>query len=414
MVQYIKKGHAFVVPSSPSRPHEIVVPRSQTAWLLEQPDRILSAQQAQKDALYSDYQFVGEDDHFSVQTIHRNLARHLPGLIPGVQEEIQDAIDKIFGKDTENWKSINLFEAWLGIIPQTTNRVIVSRPLCRDKEFLDSQVAFADAVVRNSIIFNMFPRVLLPLVAPFFVLSNWWHWRRSYLRSKDVIEERLRAMERKISGVDPSYEPPEDMVTWLIRQAYADNLKSELDPVKISKRLLPIEFAAIHTTVMAGHNLLLDLFSSDPKLGYLDAIREETARVLAESGSTFWTKQSLSRLYRTDSAIKESLRLSHMARALTHRKVAAPEGITNAAEGWHAPHGAYLMLDLAGTHRDPDLYPDPDRYNAFRFSRVREEWEASRKEGAAADSDEELRIMRLGMVTTSPEYLPFSHGRHAW
>ncbi|KAL2020412.1 hypothetical protein VTK56DRAFT_8455 [Thermocarpiscus australiensis] len=430
--KYSKHGRAFVVPSAPSRPHEIVVPRSQTAWMLEQPDRVLSAKEAHREQLYNDYQFLGVDDDFPIQTIHKHLARHLVGLIPGVQEEAHGAIDATFGKDTENWRSLNLFEAWLGIVPRVTSRIIVGAPLCRNKPFLDNQVAFANDVVRNSFIFNMFPRILLPLVAPLFVLPNWWHWRKSYLIARPNLEQRLHDMARKAPDADPAcgddWQPPEDLITWLIRQAKAEGLTRELDAAMLSKRILPIEFAAIHTTVMTGHNLLLDLLSSDPSLNYLDTIREETARVLRQEGGSggdsggsggTWTKAGLARLHRTDSAIKESMRRSHFATALTHRKVVAPGGLTNPAEGWHAPRGAYLMLDLAETHHDPELYENPGAYDAWRFSRVREAYGERHGKGATAaadpdpDPDEALRIKRLGMVTTSPEYLPFSHGRHA-
>ncbi len=389
------------------------MPRSQTAWMLEQPDRVLSTKEAHRDALYNDYQFFGVDDQFPIHTIHKHLARNIVGLIPSVQEEVHGAIDATFGKDTENWKTLKLWDAWLGIVPRVTNRVIVGAPLCRNQEFLDSQVGFADDVVRNSFILDMFPRIFQPIVAPFFVLPNWWHWRTSYRNVKPVIEKRLFDMAQKASGADPAYEdwqPPEDMITWLIRQAKAEGLDSELTPERLSKRILPVEFAAIHTTVMTGFNLLLDLLSSDPF--HIKTIREETSRVFAEEGGA-WTKQGLARLHRTDSAIKESMRLSQFTRALTHRKVVAPEGVTNTVEGWHAPYGAFLMLDLAGTHRDPELYADPDSYDPWRFSRDREEHEA-RPEGEAVVAEEAMRIKRLGMVTTSAEYLPFSHGRHAW
>ncbi len=380
--------------------------------MLELPDRVLSTQEAHEDTMYTDYQFFGIDDQLPIQTIHRNLARNIVGLIPGVQQEVHGAIDATFGKDTENWKSLTLWDAWLGIVPRVTNRIVVGAPLCRNQEFLDSQVAFADDVVRNSFLLAMFPRIFQPLVAPFLVLANWWHWRKSHRQAKPVIDQRLHDMARKAAG-DPAYEnwqAPEDMLTWLIRHATAEGLGPKLNAETISKGILPVEFAAIHTTVMTGFNLLLDLLSSDP--AHLDTIREETARVFAEESSA-WTKQGLARLHRTDSAIKESMRLSLMARALTHRKVVAREGVTNAAEGWHAPYGASLMLDLAGTHRDPDLYADPEKYDPWRFSRQREEYEA-RPAGEKTDPDEAVRMKWLGMVTTSAEYLPFSHGRHAW
>ncbi|KAK4166398.1 Ent-kaurene oxidase [Cladorrhinum sp. PSN259] len=404
--KYGKQGRAFVVPAAPARPDEIVVPRSQTAWFLEQPDRVLSAKESHRDVLYNDYQFLGEDDQFPIHTIHRHLARNIIGLLPSLQEEIHGAIDATLAKVTEeDWTSVNLWDAFLGIMPRVTNSIIVSAPLCRNQDFLKNQVAFVDDVVRNSFILMMVPSIFHPIVGPLVSLSNRLHWRRSYAVAQATIEKRLHDM----MSLD-DYEPPEDMLTWLIRQAKVDNLTHELEPVKLSKRLLPVQFAAIHTTVITAHNLILDLLSSDPSQQYLDAIREETSRVFREANGN-WTKTSLTSLHRTDSAIKESMRLSHFATSLTHRKVIAPEGVTNNIEGWHAPYGASLMLDLANTHHDEELYPNPDTYDAFRFSRIREEYEA--REGKWQGSDEAMRIMRLGMATTSDSYLPFSHGRHA-
>lgn len=390
--------------------------------MLELPDHVLSAKEAHQDVLRNDYQFLGVDDHFPIQTIHKHLARNIAGLIPSIQEEVHSALDAVLGKDTENWKSLNLWEAWLGIVPRVTNRVIVGAPLCRNQDFLSAQVAFADDVVRNSFLLDMFPRVLQPLVGPLLVLSNRWHWRKTHSLAEPLITQRIHDMARKgAAGSDPAHKgwrPPEDMITWLIRQAQTNGFANRLTADLLSKSILSVEFAAIHTTVLTGFNLFLDLLSSDPSLNYLDTIREETTRVFTEENNT-WTKQSLARLPRTDSAIKESMRISHIARSLTHRKVVAPEGVTNPAEGWHAPYGASLMLDLGGTHTDPALYEDPDRYDAWRFSREKELYEArssaaTAADGKGADTEEGLRIKRLSMVTTSPEYLPFSHGRHAW
>ena len=405
--QYGKHGRAFVVPAAPARPDEIVVPRSQTAWFLEQPDRVLSTKESHRDSLFNDYQFFGLDDQFPIQTIHKHLARNIISLLPTIQEEIHSAIEATLANVTEEeWTSINLWEFFLGIIPRITNAVLVGVPLCRDGEFLKNQVAFADDVVRNSFILMMVPSIFHPIVGPLVCLSNRLHWRKSYAVAKPFIKKRLDDMMKPENS---DYKPPEDMLTWLIRQAKSDGLVAELNPVMLSKRLLPVEFAAIHTTVITAHSLLLDLLSSDPSQNCLAIIREETSRVFREENGN-WTKRGLTSLHRTDSAIKESMRLSNFATALTHRKVIAPDGITNTVEGWHAPYGASLMLDLGNTHHDENLYPDPDKYDAFRFSRVREDYQAS---GGNRDPEEAIRIMRLGMVTTSDSFLPFSHGRHA-
>jgi cytochrome P450 len=347
------------------------------------------------------------------RVIHKSLARHLNALIPGVQDEVYASMDAIFGTDTENWKTLNLWDAWLGIVPKVTNRMLVGSPTCRNEEFLKCMVSFTDDVVRNSFLLNVWPKITHPVIAPLAVIPNWWHWRKSTKHVVPVIKQRLHDMARKEAG-DPEYVDwvePEDFITWDIRLAKAEGNFFELDPYVISKRLLPIEFAAIHTTVITGHNVILDLMSSDPERGYIPAIREEASRVLAEESGA-WSKASLSRLYKVDSAIRESMRLSNFATTLVERKVITKEGITNTKEGWHAPYGGFITLNLQGIHHDQDHYPEPHTYDAFRHSRDREAF-VKTGEGER-DAEEGLRLKKLGMVTTSDMHLAFGHGRHAW
>ncbi|KAK5653359.1 hypothetical protein OQA88_9051 [Cercophora sp. LCS_1] len=411
--KYTKHDRAYVIPSAPSRPQEIVIPQSQAAWLLEFPDRLVSAKAAHADVLYNDYQLLGIDDHLSITSVHRHLPRNLVGLLPGIQDEVHESIDAALGLDTENWKTVNIWEAWLAIVPRVTNRMVVGEEYCKNKAFLDLQVKFADTLVTNSFILNMFPKVVLRLVAPLVVISNWRIWRKSFGIIGPLIEQRLRDMERKAAGDEEyeAWEPEECLLTWMIRQAQADGCADKVDASLLSKSILPVEFAAIHTTVITGHNLLLDLLAADPELGCLNVIRSEADRVFAEQPAGYWTKDGLSRLHRTDSCIRESMRVSHFAKALTHRKVVAKEGITNTKEGWHIPYGSFLMLDLAGTHHDADIYPEPNKYDPWRFSRVKEEFDARPEEEKSIE--EALKIKRLGMSTTSDTFLPFSHGRHA-
>jgi cytochrome P450 len=405
-----------VVPSAMSRPNEIVVPPSQTAWMLDMPDKVLSTHHAHNDVLYSEYNFLGKafsDDVFHIRVVHRNLARHLPQLIPDIEEEVNASVEAVFGTDTENWKTFNLWQAWLGIVPRVTNRVLVGKPTCRNETFLKSMEHFADVVVTNSFILNMFPKILHPIVGRLVQIPNSRHWNRAHKVILPVITKRLEDMAKKDAG-DPTYDdwaPPEDFITWAIRMAKAEGNGFELSPISLSKRLLPVEFAAIHTTVLTGHFIMMDLLSSDPSKGYLATIQEETSRVLREDGG-HWTKAGLARLLRTDSAIRESMRLSNFATSLVKRKVIAKEGITNTTEGWKVPYGGFLMLNLAGVHHDPDLYANPNEYDPWRYSRVRERYEGLPQD--EKDFEQANKVNKLGMVTTSDSHLAFGHGRHAW
>ncbi|KAK1633273.1 cytochrome P450 [Colletotrichum phormii] len=413
--KYNKQNRAFVVPAAASRAPDIILPQSLTKWLLEYPDSVVSAHEAHNDVLYSDYNFLGKvyaDDVWHTLVIHKSLARHLSTLIPAIAEEVSVAMDEAFGTDTQDWKTLNLWDAWLTIVPPVTNRMLVGEGVCRTKEFCKAMVSFVDQVILNCFALHMVPQTILPILGPLIALPNWWLWRKASKHSLPVIRKRLDDMAKKEAG-DPAYESwvaPEDFITWDIRMAKSERKFFELDPYVISKRLLPIQFAAIHTTVITGHSIVLDLLSSDPAKGYIEGIREEAERVLREEGGR-WTKNGLSRLYRLDSAIRESQRLSNFSCTLMERKVIAKEGITNEQEGWHLPRGTFLTVNLEGLHHDDELNANASEYDAFRTSRKREEYEA--KPQSERNLDEGLRLKNLGMVTTSDAHLPFGHGRHA-
>lgn len=411
--EFHRKDRAFVAPSSASRPQEVIVPRSQAAWMLDLPDSVLSADDAHKDLMYTQYQWLGGSESRMIEVIKKNLARHIVGLIPEYEEEIRVTVEDVFGTDTENWTELKLWDSWMGIIPSITNRILVGQPVCRNLQFLKAMCSFADTVVMNSFILDIFPKIFHPILGRLVCITNWRLWRRAHEVLRPVIEERLRAMyaDPKAAANPQTWQGAEDYITWDIRQSMKEGRSDALTPEDISKRLLPIEFAAIHTTVITGHFLMIDLLSSDPTQGYIDAIREETSNALSEAGGR-WTKEALQKLLRTDSAIKESMRVSTFASSLTKRKVIAPGGVTNPAEGWHVPCGALLTLPITGTHHDEKLHGDrAGQYDPFRFSRIREEYEARSAEKKTAE--ESTKVKMLGMVTTSDIYMAFGHGRHA-
>jgi cytochrome P450 len=55
-------------------------------------------------------------------------------------------------------------------------------------------------------------------------------------------------------------------------------------------------------------------------------------------------------------------------------------------------------------HLDADLYPSPDLFDGFRFSKLHEQHHGS-EPGSGG--------MRYQLVTTSPDFLAWGYGRHA-
>ena len=66
------------------------------------------------------------------------------------------------------------------------------------------------------------------------------------------------------------------------------------------------------STSFTVQNVILDLVSAQPSLGFIEALREECATGLKETGGG-WTYESVRKLKLVDSAIRESMRLSPFA-----------------------------------------------------------------------------------------------------
>lgn len=416
--EYSKKGKMYIVPGLLGTNPEVVIPRSQMRWMLDQPDNVASTAAAHYDSLNGEYSFVDKvilRDPYHEHVIHRTLARHLTSLVSAIDEEVQRSVDNIYGDASETeWKTVNIWDSLMEFVPPVTNRILVGRPLCDNKEYIDGMVGFSLSVTRDIVLHPMVPFVIKPIVCRILGLSSKYNFWKTAKHSIPVIKQRLEDIAALERG-DPEkkgWQPPDDYITWQITLAKAEGRTDEVNPHRIAQRLMPINFGSIHTTVLTGLGVFLDMLAHDTEQNILDSIREEIVQVKKEEPEGFWTKGGLAKLHRLDSAIRESMRISGFSQTLVARKVVAPEGLTDPVSGQHFTYGTMLSCPVWGTHHDAELYGDTaESYDAFRYSREREQF-ASRTD-AAKVAEEGLKVAQMGMVTTSVEHFPFGHGRHA-
>lgn len=403
------------MPDFGGRP-EVIVPREQLPWLLDIPDDVLSTSAYHYNVLQGDYAFTSPKmlkDPYHEHVIHKCLPRNLSKIVPGIQEEVEYAMDLSWGMDTKSWKQLTVWDNMMFIMSHVTNRMFVGLPLCRNKHYLDNMSSFAMDVIATMMALGSVPAWLKPIAGPLVTMPNRRHWAATTKYTFPLIEERKAMMQKKEEDPSLKWEAPNDYLTWHITLATAEGRDDELATDVISRRLMPINFAAIHTTNLTATNVLFDLISSDPSKGFLEGIREEVTRVFKEEDG-HWTKAGLQKLHRTDSAIRESMRLSNFMSRGVSRIVLANEGVTNKAEGWHAPKGTYIGTDVHNPMHDPELHPDPESYNAFRFSAPKEQdHAASGQITGGTGKTESLQLKNVDLINTSDTFLPFSHGRHA-
>lgn len=69
------------------------------------------------------------------------------------------------------------------------------------------------------------------------------------------------------------------------------------------------------------------------------------------------------------------------------------------SDGTVIPAGGFVSAASMTIHHDNEYYSDPEVFDPWRFADLREE------EGEG---------LKHQMVSTSLEYIPFGHGKHAW
>ncbi|GKT49662.1 cytochrome P450 monooxygenase gloP [Colletotrichum spaethianum] len=401
--KYSRHGKSFIVPHPLGEKH-ITLPPEKLSWLLEQPDHVVSAADFHYEILAGRYAWTDGSINqilFHEHVIHKYIVRRDSRLLAGMWDEIGTAVDELWGT-SPGWHDIRVLDTSSEMILRVVNRALVGLPLCRNRDYLSHTNSFTTNVLLCTFATQLVPRFLRDIVGYAVGAPNHWHYRRCALWTLPVIRERLGMFAQIDNGSLTADGLPEDYITWHIELARAEGWTRELAPEFIARSLMALEFAATKTPAATLARVLLDVCGSGGQSGYIDRLRDEAEQVFTTHNQT-WSKQTLRHMAFTDSAIRESMRLTSLLFALG-RKVVPAAGVPGPDKAWVAPQGSYLTINAADRHLDPALYPDPTRYDAFRFARVHEGQETT---------EDGLQARKMGMTSTSKDFLAFGHGRHA-
>lgn len=199
--------------------------------------------------------------------------------------------------------------------------------------------------------------------------------------------------------------PQNDYIEWALKYADDERDPEERGSNMITKRLAAITFAAIQSSVITSCNLLLDVAASDTQAPLFELIRRDvTDELKAEHGIV--TKAALDRMTILDSALRESMRMNGFVSRGVVKTVVAKEGVKLPGfPSVHLPRGSKVGIQAYPVHYDGDVYPEPRKFNPFR----------TYKTSAIDLATEKVSESKSpALVTTSPTFMAFSHGRHAW
>ncbi|GAB1314337.1 hypothetical protein MFIFM68171_04547 [Madurella fahalii] len=405
--KYCKQGRPFALPTIWTGKAIVVVPQS-TLHLTNRPDSELIAfwalvENIQLPYFIPDREVIEKVIHFEVSRkdlTQRNVNRQLAPTA----EELEVCFRTLWG-DSKEWKTVNGWDMSGQIIARVALRTLLGYPACRNEEILKATQQFANALFAAAAIINCMPPRLRPILGPILAMPT-KRYRARYQRAVEpLIRERILLWEQHEKTGEG--ELPSDFIQWIIPRA-AQHGPQHLDPSKICYRLLALNTMFIFAMSYVFSHCVIDICASPERKRFMDGMAAECKAVTAKYEGGLASKEAVEKLYRVDSAIRESMRLSDVGAVSLPRDVVGNTPL-DLGNGIICPPGTRLMYPTQPIHVDPDLWQDPLRFDAFRFSDPFEEDAGSpqlTKEGGTKKERENL-------VDLTTNFLAWGYGKKA-
>ncbi|GHO70596.1 putative cytochrome P450 [Ktedonobacter sp. SOSP1-52] len=178
------------------------------------------------------------------------------------------------------------------------------------------------------------------------------------------LQAQLR--ELLLPRIEERRKQPTDDVFGLLVRAHDEHGQSLSDEQLISH--INILLVAGHETSTSLSAWLLYLLSQHPD--YTQRILQEQTQLLAPGSEP--TLEEVKKMKVLDNALSEAERL--------YPPVAnGPRGVAEDFEfhGYHVPAGTFVFYSIAGAHRLPSIFKDPENFDPDRFAPPREEQKKS-------------------------------------
>ncbi|TGO19308.1 hypothetical protein BTUL_0005g01580 [Botrytis tulipae] len=394
---------AYVLPSNPPT---VVLPLNMHDEFRNLPENKASFQKEIDRSFIGEHTGIGKDSSPLIKAVKIDLNRHLASTLEPLQDETRYALDKELGT-CENWTQFTVNRTFVRVVALLSGRVFVGIPLSRTEEWITISTQFTEYAARARERVAKYPTWLRPFATPFLpeIRKIEQHKAVGAKLLRPIIQERIQIF-RDGEGVDKDDESEDNQgtaVSWLMR--WSTEKKKE-DPLALAQHQLSLSFAAIHTTGTALTHVLFDL-AAHPQ--FIAPLREEIDQVLAEdgwevgsSGNKYLKNQSLPKLKKMDSLLKESSRLSPVELGEFFTNVRATTSPIRLSTGETIPTGTRVSFDsytinMNGPNVSSAIDP-PEKFSPFRWSTLRE-----------APGNES----KYQLVTTNKESMNFGHGNHA-
>lgn len=296
----------------PTNPPFVVLPISVIDEIRNLPENKVSFLQDVRRMFVSNHTGVGTGGPEVVQAVKNDLTRHIASTLDGLQDEIRYGFDKELGPCNE-WKPIQVYPKMARIVALLSGRVFVGRPLSRDEEWIEATIMYTFLCVEAARKVKSYPGYLQSIVAPFLTdVKRVKEFKdRGGELLQPMINDQISSDRNEKLGGGKNEDEQGTMISWIMRLTKEGERH---DPRALANHQMGLSMAAIHTTTMAVTSALYD-FAAHPE--FIQPLRDEIQQVIDEDGYDVdgdglkkLKKSSMPKLWKLDSFLKESQRLS--------------------------------------------------------------------------------------------------------
>ncbi|CAH0051924.1 unnamed protein product [Clonostachys solani] len=365
--EYLFRGQK-IIQHKYDRPFEIHAPDNRYVFVsspehikeLDQaPDTVLSLQAASKQMLQPMYTMQkfnwfdrrGTEGVGFIRALRTLLTNNLPQILPDLSAIIRSRLEEI----GDSYPTVNGTKQY-PVYPAVVKLVVLSnavsffgKDLAKNDGFMVSALEYIEETLICAEIVRVLPTFIRPVIGS--ILG-----RR--LTAQDVIYNTLlpiaeqRVEERDLKAMGQMVPEHADCIQWIMDTSPRQKPWSAK---RVVHELMAIWFGSVHavstTVTFAIHDLCLY-----PE--YVEPLRAELQAGYAEFEKT---GKGLPLL---DSFIKESARLTPVEAQSTRRSALQPFMLSN---GLKLEVGDWACTPVRAIMQDPEYFPNPLRFNGFRF-----------------------------------------------
>ena len=356
--------------------------------LAKYPDEVVSGPELAAENMHVQYTMRDPSTPVFKRVLLSQLTPALARVTPAMREEVVDAMASEL-PDSSDWTETTIHDKILRIVAKSTGRIFIGPECCREETYVEGSTNFITDLAHASAEINKIPWYLRPFKAP--RLASVKLVRNRMKDFADILEPVIRKRKQEAAKLGDDYQKPDDMTQWMIESVDRIGDKEVMD---IALEQAGISFSAVNSTTQHT-SLAFFTLAAYPELEPI--FLEEINQCLEESGGE-WTNHALQNMKKLDSFLKEVGRFEPFTAYTFARKIMSPITLSN---GMHLPKNTVIEIDWYGISQDEEVYPEPEKFDALRHYKLRQE-----KASKAAETQHQF-------VNISPQHLTWNYGRRA-